>query len=84
MFDTIIYEADCSNCGKPLSDFQSKDGACMLMELTPAELYAQGQRNVNPIFYAYCDCERPSNYNEFEISLLPNVKVERTNGKKRG
>lgn len=46
MFDWVNYKADCS-CGRPLTGFQSKDGACNLAQLDPHEVKR---------FYTHCTC----------------------------
>ena len=33
MFDYVNYEMGCPECGSKVSDFQSKDGMCILGEL---------------------------------------------------
>jgi len=54
MFDNIIYEADCENCGRPLDEFQSKDGYCILDTLKPEQV---------DNFYAYCNgCKTKNNF----------------------
>ena len=35
MFDYVKYEAECPECGTPLTGWQSKDGPCELAELEP-------------------------------------------------
>ena len=35
MFDYVDYTMDCPQCGKSVSDFQSKDGPCLMSTLTP-------------------------------------------------
>lgn len=54
MFDYITYEADCSNCGQPLSDFQSKGADCVLAKLTPAQLIEKAG-SANAHFYTSCN-----------------------------
>jgi len=43
MFDDIDYVAPCPICGKPLSDWQSKDAGRSLEILTPAQLWRQSE-----------------------------------------
>lgn len=45
MFDYVRYEAPCKKCGKILTNWQSKDGECLLNHLEPREVER---------FYALC------------------------------
>ena len=45
MYDDIVYEANCTECGTALKGFQSKDGPCTLETLTPDKV---------DFFYTYC------------------------------
>jgi hypothetical protein len=47
MYDNINFEMNCPKCGKLLSDFQSKDGPCILEMLEPDSVMN---------FYTSCDC----------------------------
>ena len=47
MYDDINFEMNCPKCGKLLSDFQSKDGPCILTMLEPDSVMN---------FYTSCDC----------------------------
>lgn len=38
MYDNITHVANCERCGEPLTDFQSKDGACLLQFLRPVDV----------------------------------------------
>ena len=38
MFDHVEYKAPCWQCGKELTDWQSKSGACMLKKLQPIQV----------------------------------------------
>jgi len=53
MFDYIEYKADCEKCSKPLDNFQSKDGDCLLNTLEPTEVRG---------FHAYCNKCKHMNY----------------------
>ena len=46
MFDYIKYKMKCPHCGKMITEFQSKDGDCMLGRLNFWEVEE---------FYNYCD-----------------------------
>ena len=49
MFDYVNYEMDCPKCGTKVSEFQSKDGSCILAKL---EFYEVDN------FYTFCpECE---------------------------
>jgi hypothetical protein len=61
MFDSVIYEAPCYNCGVKLIRFQSKDGPCALKDFTPGQLVVVAGGDA--IFYDYCrDCETMNYY----------------------
>ncbi len=38
MFDHVEYEADCPSCSMPLTDWQSKEGNCILDILQPFDV----------------------------------------------
>lgn len=63
MFDYVKYEANCKSCGKPLSNFQSKDGECMLSTLEPKDVKR-----------FYTSCYNCKTWNEFEVQPLE-VKI---------
>lgn len=85
MFDWIVYkETECSACGTPVKEYQSKSGMCELNRLSPAELVVQAGGEA--IFYGYCDrdwnSDKKPHCNTFEVALaspvvLPDVKVTR-------
>ena len=55
MFDYVNYKVKCPTCGKEISDFQSKDGGCMMDTLEPKDVCN---------FYALChDCHTWIEYN---------------------
>ena len=57
MHDNIKFKADCWKCGKPLSNFQSKTGECLMEELNPKQI-AGGN------FYTLCSCFA---WNEYDV-----------------
>lgn len=46
MFDYVKYECECPACGDTVSDFQSKDGRCLLEHVAPSQV---------DHFYSSCD-----------------------------
>lgn len=64
MYDTVNYQADCVGCGKPLTDFQSKDGPCTLSILQPAEVEE---------FYTSCDNCRQ--WHQYTVRVVPESVV---------
>lgn len=38
MFDYVKHECDCPRCGAKVKGFQSKDGPCMMITLTPLQV----------------------------------------------
>lgn len=46
MFDNVNYTCPCSKCGHPVTNWQSKDGPCVLTHLEPADVKH---------FYGDCD-----------------------------
>lgn len=46
MYDYIKFEHNCPKCGTKLTDWQSKNGACKLLELEPWQVSD---------FHTYCD-----------------------------
>jgi uncharacterized protein (UPF0212 family) len=38
MFDYVEYEAKCPKCGASITDWQSKDGDCLMDVLTPKDV----------------------------------------------
>lgn len=72
MFDHIKFEANCINCGEKLTDFQSKDGPCILENLSPAQLVVLAGGRAN--FYDYCDnCKFMNEYWANPIGRLPAI-----------
>lgn len=47
MFDSVNFRMSCPNCGKEISDFQSKDGECILAIIEPDSV---------DNFYGGCSC----------------------------
>ena len=69
MFDHVKYEAPCAKCGVILTDWQSKDGPCLLQTLDPHQV-----RN----FYTSCDaCKQ---WNEYDVIPRDIVLVRRVPG----
>jgi len=65
MFDDIKFKADCTSCGEGLDSFQSKDGNCVLSNLTPEELVDIVEKNDEgnvAIFYDLCSCGVMNHY----------------------
>ena len=73
MYDNVDYKADCSECGTPLSDFQTKDTDCTLSTVSVYEC-----RNF------YTSCDSCGSWNEFDV-VPTEIVIERTteNGKDR-
>lgn len=46
MFDYVKFSTNCPDCGAVISEFQSKDGLCLLQTLRPEEVRE---------FYSSCD-----------------------------
>jgi uncharacterized protein (DUF983 family) len=65
MFDNVRYSAPCYACGAVLTDWQSKDGPCMLETVEPEQV--QG-------FYTSCpNCKK---WNQYKVTAKI-VTVER-------
>lgn len=47
MYDSVNFTMPCPNCGKQLSDFQTKDKDCTLITVEP---------DMVSNFYDYCSC----------------------------
>ena len=58
MFDYIKYSAPCWKCKTTLSNFQSKDGECLMDILTPKQL-GQGYFNAS--------CPKCDAWNEYDV-----------------
>ena len=56
MFDNVEYKYDCVQCGKPLDDFQSKDGPCELETIKPEQ-----------VLEFYASCKHCKKWHEFEV-----------------
>ena len=56
MFDYVKYSAPCRGCGEIINEFQSKDGECLLQELTP-----------NEVMNFYAMCPKCKMWNEFKV-----------------
>jgi len=68
MFDNVIYKANCKRCGKPLGDFQTKDGDCVLEDLTP-----------DKISNFYTSCDSCNAWNDFKVNKVCTVEsIEQT------
>lgn len=55
MFDYIKYKAPCWKCGKELTNFQSKDGDCVMDTIQPSVVNR---------FYDSCNCGA---WNEYKV-----------------
>ena len=73
MFDYVKFDALCVNCKKLLSSFQSKDGECQLLTITPESLRGG-------CFYAECECGA---WNEYLVSANGH-KIALNTGKPTG
>lgn len=59
LFDYVIFEAPCSQCGEPLRGWQTKSTPDPYMEsITPDKI-------VGGVFYT--SCHRCDTWNEFEV-----------------
>lgn len=58
MFDRVQYKDDCLICKKPLDEFQSKDGPCVMTTVLPSEVRG---------FYAYC--EECGAWNQYQVEV---------------
>lgn len=38
MYDDVIYNTKCPKCGALVTEWQSKDGLCLMEKLTPADV----------------------------------------------
>lgn len=47
MFDYVVFEVPCPNCGKTVKGFQSKDGDCLMETVKPWTVSN---------FYTSCTC----------------------------
>ena len=56
MFDYVEYEAPCYKCGHILTEWQSKDGPCLLEDLT-----------ISDVSYFYESCSKCSAWNEYNV-----------------
>lgn len=67
MFDFVHYKWDCEKCGKPLTEFQSKDRECIMTTLKPDQI---------DNFYSVCD--HCNTWHEFEtnrVCISTDIKV---------
>lgn len=62
MFDHVKYECSCPVCHNKVSDFQSKDGECLLDELEPFQ-----------VDYFYGTCGKCGCRLEFEVEKKRNA-----------
>ena len=73
MFDYVEYETKCPKCSETVTDFQSKDGPCVLKALKPKDVRR---------FYSSCDnCKEWLEYEyiptkEAEIRLYKPTKKD--------
>ena len=73
MFDTVKYKAPCWKCGEPITEFQSKDGECMLEIVTPKQ-----------VGNFYGSCYKCHAWNEYDVipskvEIVFNEKVSKLN-----
>lgn len=67
MFDFINYKANCENCGKELTEFQSKDGECLMRTLQPKDVDS---------FYSICDnCNAWHDFEVERVCTVNNITV---------
>lgn len=78
MFDNVDYKYDCKECGTELTDFQSKDGDCNLLTITP-----------DKVSYFYTTCNKCGSWHDFEVikacivqeiivtNLPPKIKLDK-------
>jgi len=66
MFDSIIFQMNCPNCGTKMDNFQSKDGCCSLLKL-----------NFWEVNNFYCGCPYCNTWVEYNLKLKrkPNRKL---------
>lgn len=63
MFDWVDFKTDCPKCGHEVDGFQSKDGPCQLLHLTPLMVDR---------FYSSCrGCKARIEYNRAAKATLP-------------
>lgn len=62
MFDTVIFEAPCQSCGVVINGFQTKDGDCVLAEITVHELFKKAGKA-----RFYTSCEHCGVWNEYRL-----------------
>lgn len=66
MFDYVDHPPlPCWKCGKPISEWQSKDSNCQLEKISPEKV---------EYFYGVCDYECRT-WNEYKVTLTPDPYV---------
>jgi len=67
LFDYVNVRVNCPICGKPIEDFQSKDGPCYLSVIDPQYITE---------FYTSCDhCKTWIQYTRFErVNIIPEAR----------
>jgi len=58
MFDYVKYKAPCWKCGTELSNFQSKNGECLMNTVTPQQL---------GVGSFYTGCPKCRAWNEYDV-----------------
>lgn len=60
LYDSVKFKANCWKCGKELSDFQTKDGECLMKLITPKEIGLG-------TFYSMCLDQKCNAWNQFDV-----------------
>ena len=56
MFDYVAYEAPCKKCGAPLTNWQSKDGDCVMERIS-----------FRDVRHFYTSCNTCGTWNEYRV-----------------
>lgn len=67
MFDYVKYEAPCFNCGRRLTDWQTKDTDCVLAIVNPYDCVDRG---------FYTDCPQCKTWNQYIVTVQINLKPQ--------
>lgn len=65
MFDNVNYTCPCSNCGKSVTNWQSKDGPCILAQLMPED-----------VKYFYGDCGTCGTWHNKYVKWITKPTIE--------
>lgn len=59
MFDYVHYPTKCKSCGETITEFQSKDGECILAHLKPTD-----------VEQFYGNCPKCGEWHSFDVHVL--------------